>query len=677
MLSGKVNEAVIDTLYGANLCALRKKDGGIRPIAVGTTYRRLAAKICCKFYGEAVSKKFQPLQLGFGSKGGCEAAVHALSTYLNSNLGEVILKVDIKNAFNSVNRDTLLAESKKEIPQIYSFLWQCYRHPSKLLYKDKILESAVGCQQGDPLGPVIFSLAIHPIIRQLNSKFNVWYLDDGTLGGDTDTVLDDLIFLKNQLHSIGLDLNLSKCELFLADSTDRHLTLSKFTAMAPEVKIIDKSSLRLLGAPIFEDSFPNFVGEKIQNFNDVSERLLEINLHSAITLIRFCCFGPKLTYFLRASHLWKHPHLLEKMDQIIRQTLSSILNVAMDDRAWAQATLPIRMGGLGVRKITSISLPAFISSVHGTEKLIRNILISTLINFDVPCLTEAVNAWKVACPNSKIPGNPSSQRQWDEPLCKVVQQNLFSTSSSTAERARLLAVEKWESGLWLHALPSSSIGTLFDDTTFRLAASLRLGAPCCSPHRCHCGEVVNSLGHHGLSCSRSAGRIARHANINDIIRRALVSVGVPAVLEPHGLVRDDGKRPDGMSLFPWKMGRPLVWDATCVDTLAPSHLPSSSCCAGAAAAAAENLKRRKYTNLVGSYIFEPFGVETLGSWGPSAHKLFNELSKRLVDTSRDPRAGFYLGQRISIAIQRGNAASLLGTLPVDSDAEEFFDALLD
>ena len=37
---------------------------------------------------------------------------------------------------------------------------------------------------------------------------------------------------------------------------------------------------------------------------------------------------------------------------------------------------------------------------------------------------------------------------------------------------------------------------------------------------------------------------------------------------------------------------------------------------------------------------------------------------------------FFLGQRISIAIQRGNAASLLSTFPVDIDADEFFDALL-
>ncbi|CAH2226484.1 jg13502, partial [Pararge aegeria aegeria] len=35
---------------------------------------------------------------------------------------------------------------------------------------------------------------------------------------------------------------------------------------------------------------------------------------------------------------------------------------------------------------------------------------------------------------------------------------------------------------------------------------------------------------------------------------------------------NDGKRPDGMTIVPWWMGRSLVWDATCVDTLAASHL---------------------------------------------------------------------------------------------------------
>ncbi|XP_047985709.1 uncharacterized protein LOC125225875 [Leguminivora glycinivorella] len=224
----------------------------------------------------------------------------------------------------------------------------------------------------------------------------------------------------------------------------------------------------------------------------------------------------------------------------------------------------------------------------------------------------------------------------------------------------------------LVALPSSNLGTLLTSSTFRLAVSLRLGAACVTPHRCHCGAQVTKFGTHGLSCTKSAGRSARHASLNDILRRALVSAGTPSVLEPTGLARDDGKRPDGMTLVPWKLGRPLVWDATCVDTLAPSHLPGTSARASAAAEAAEQLKRRKYAAIDTGCMFEPFGVETLGPWGQGAHGIFTELAKRLIDASGDQKAGAYLAQRIGIAVQRGNAASLLGTLPAGSDLGSIF-----
>lgn len=39
MLSGKVQSEFIKVMYGASLCALDKKDGGVRPIAVGNTFR--------------------------------------------------------------------------------------------------------------------------------------------------------------------------------------------------------------------------------------------------------------------------------------------------------------------------------------------------------------------------------------------------------------------------------------------------------------------------------------------------------------------------------------------------------------------------------------------------------------------------------------------------------------
>ncbi|XP_047984415.1 uncharacterized protein LOC125227491 [Leguminivora glycinivorella] len=283
-----------------------------------------------------------------------------------------------------------------------------------------------------------------------------------------------------------------------------------------------------------------------------------------------------------------------------------------------------------------------------------------------------MTSWKTACPNADLPIIRHSQHQWDEPLCRLVRDNLIETSTSTTERARLLAAASWESGSWLQALPSKNLGTLLSTNTLRFSLCLRLGVACVAPHQCQCGTSVSRFGLHGLSCSRSVGRLSRHASLNDILRRALVTAGAPAVLEPPGLARDDGKRPDGMTLVPWKMGRPLVWDATCVDTLAASHLPGTSNRAGAAANSAEHLKRRKYAAIDSSFMFEPFGVETLGPWGSGAHSIFKELAKRLVDATGDKKAGTYLAQRIGIAVQRGNAASLLGTLPQGTDLEPIF-----
>ncbi len=69
---------------------------------------------------------------------------------------------------------------------------------------------------------------------------------------------------------------------------------------------------------------------------------------------------------------------------------------------------------------------------------------------------------------------------------------------------------------------------------------------------------------------------------------------LPSRLEPTGPSRSYGKRSDGVTLVPWKSGRLLVWDTTCLDTFAPSHLPSATREAGAVAAQAEQSKQEKY-----------------------------------------------------------------------------------
>jgi hypothetical protein len=66
------------------------------------------------------------------------------------------------------------------------------------------------------------------------------------------------------------------------------------------------------------------------------------------------------------------------------------------------------------------------------------------------------------------------------------------------------------------------------------------------------------------------------------------------------------------------------------------------------------------------YKFVPFAVETLGPFGEEALDLIKDLSGRLIETSGMIRSRAYLTQRISIAIQRVNAASTFVTVPSPS-----------
>jgi hypothetical protein len=179
--------------------------------------------------------------------------------------------------------------------------------------------------------------------------------------------------------------------------------------------------------------------------------------------------------------------------------------------------------------------------------------------------------------------------------------------------ARFKALQCREPGSWLHAIPSPNIGTLLDNTSFQVCVGLRLGCNLCTPHIGKCNAKVDEIGTYGLSCFKSSGRFSRHTELNSIINRFLTSIHVNSTLEPNGLSRDDGKRPDGMTLVPWVKGQPLVWDVTVVDTLADRYVLKSSEVSGFAAEMACKRKHSKYSSTISSnYVFKGLAFETLG-----------------------------------------------------------------
>ena len=92
----------------------------------------------------------------------------------------------------------------------------------------------------------------------------------------------------------------------------------------------------------------------------------------------------------------------------------------------------------------------------------------------------------------------------------------------------------------------------------------------------------------------------------------------------------NGKRPDGVTLVPWKCGKLLVWDATCVNTYAPSYSRVASQEAGAVADQAEKRKSDKYSNMdPNMYLFAPVVIETSGVFGKLTLSFLKDLACRV------------------------------------------------
>ena len=217
LLHGLVPLAMRPIFFGANLVALTKKSGGIRPIAVGCIFRRLTSKVICFQFRNSISDFLQPTQFGFGVPLGCEAIAHAVRTYISSSHSNdhILVKLDFSNAFNSLRRDRMLEAVSKELPSAYNYIYSSYAQPSLLSYGDRVIASSGVIQQDDPLGPLLFSLTINTMVKSVQSELTCWYLDDGTLAGGCEDVQNDVNTVITEGSKLGLRLhiNISKSEI--------------------------------------------------------------------------------------------------------------------------------------------------------------------------------------------------------------------------------------------------------------------------------------------------------------------------------------------------------------------------------------------------------------------------------------------------------------------------------
>jgi len=103
-----------------------------------------------------------------------------------------------------------------------------YSQPSILKYETRPILSQEGPHQGDPLGPLLFCLSIHPDLEQLKSELIAAFVDDLTLGGPADTVAADIDHIRGREAFTDLQINASKCEIISHGTVMRQTTVQQF-----------------------------------------------------------------------------------------------------------------------------------------------------------------------------------------------------------------------------------------------------------------------------------------------------------------------------------------------------------------------------------------------------------------------------------------------------------------
>ncbi|MCI0557937.1 MAG: reverse transcriptase domain-containing protein [Nitrososphaera sp.] len=107
----------------------------------------------------------------------------------------------------------MLEAVRSNLPSIYHYVRTSYADKSAVFIGDAIIWAEEGVHQGDPLGPLLLSLTIHPLLQNSSFELALGYLDDVTLAGPLMTLANELDLISVSASRMGLQLNTSKSEI--------------------------------------------------------------------------------------------------------------------------------------------------------------------------------------------------------------------------------------------------------------------------------------------------------------------------------------------------------------------------------------------------------------------------------------------------------------------------------
>ena len=171
-------------------------------------------------------------------------------------------------------------------------------------------------------------------------------------------------------------MNVANCELI---SHPNHSPNRDILKTFIQVDLEDSS---LSDAPLFAGrQLAHNLAQCCLDLSRAIDKLDTINSHEALIPLRSSFSAPQIQHTLRCSPFVNHT-APTSFDELNRAGITRIVNISLSHAQWLQASLPVRYGGLGVRRAVSLAIPAYMASAASTRRLQDLILTDSCANDD-------------------------------------------------------------------------------------------------------------------------------------------------------------------------------------------------------------------------------------------------------------------------------------------------------
>ena len=712
ILSGLVPTEIRPYFSGARLFALSKVGGGVRPIACGEVLRRmvasmaakqLRAKIAAHFTpgpsGEGEAQVQRPAQFGVGISGGSDTMVHAVQAALQLQPSWAVVSIDWKNAFNTCSRAAMLEQVKIHFPELYPFVLACYDSDPLMLFRVEkedggeemhTVPSCEGAQQGDPLGPLLFALALHPLLEATMREHPLLtmlpaYLDDTTIPGPPEEVARAFATMCRLGEAIGLEVNASKCKVYApCVETD----LSCFPEDVQGARGERLRGLVVLGVPIGDSDYVReMVFESMEKAALVLPSLNTLEDPQAAHILISQCVRPRIVFLLRGCEPSACTGPADSYHSKILEALAGPNAAVMpgphlDAVGSKLAALPTRMGGGGMAAGSRIADAAFLASfalvfhqmTHLFPKVIgKNALTEATPGVGVLGAVAQAHARVTAEEDGVVarlqelepdcllprgmrdrPTIPSLEEMQSGPLRGVQKQLSFVAAAADYFRLRALVMAGSESTkAWFASVTSPhSIGNAFmrcipsypavtlEPAFYPVAARMYLfqdqpamhGLTACNK----CQRVTDPKAMHLLSCQPSRvhrlGNIFSHVHdtflteVCHMLRKVYPGEGRVAQESYQVKKASPDHRPDAFITGVDDKGNNGAIEVSVLRPICPQNISSAS--RGTAVEDLERTRRvNEYSRLGTGTIMYPFMTDIFGGLGPESAKFLASLER--------------------------------------------------